>query len=63
MDLNAECGKVFGRIKAELKRKGEIINDSDLFVASIAIGNEMRLVTNNDRHFSRIEDLVIENWT
>ena len=63
LDLNAECGKIFGRIKAELKRKGEIINDSDLFVASIAIGNEMRLVTNNERHFSRIEDLVLENWT
>ena len=61
--FDTECGKIFGKIKADLKRKGEIINDSDLFIASIAIHNKMRLVTNNDRHFRRIEDLKIENWT
>lgn len=61
--LDTECGKIFGKIKADLKRKGEIINDSDLFIASIAIRNMMQLVTNNDRHFRRIGDLKIENWT
>ncbi len=62
LSLDAECGKIFGRIKADLKRKGKIINDSDLFIASIAIANKIRLVTNNDRHFRRIDDLKIENW-
>ena len=55
-------GKIFGKIKADLKKEGKIINDSDLFIASIAISNKMRLVTNNDKHFKRIEDLKIENW-
>ncbi|MDA3917603.1 MAG: PIN domain-containing protein [Deltaproteobacteria bacterium] len=60
--LDVECGKIFGKIKADLKRKGKIINDSDLFIASIAIKNEMQFVTNNDKHFGRIDDLKIENW-
>jgi predicted nucleic acid-binding protein len=42
--------------------QNKMINDSDLFIASIAISNKMRLVTNNDKHFKRIEDLKIENW-
>jgi tRNA(fMet)-specific endonuclease VapC len=53
----------FGRIKITLKEKGEIVNDSDLFIASIALSRGLTLVTNNERHFSRIEGLLFENWT
>lgn len=62
LNLDTECGKIFGKIKADLKKEGKIINDSDLFIASIAISNKVRLVTNNDKHFKRIEELHIENW-
>ncbi len=62
LHLDTECGKIFGKIKADLKKEGKIINDSDLFIASIAISNKMRLVTNNDKHFKRIEELHVENW-
>lgn len=62
LNLDTECGKIFGKIKADLKKEGKIINDSDLFIASIAISNKMRLVTNNDKHFKRIEELHVENW-
>ena len=61
--LDEDSGRIFGKIKADLKKRGEIINDSDLFIASIAIRNGIRLVTNNVRHFSRVEGLKIENWT
>ncbi len=53
----------FGHIKITLKEKGEIVNDSDLFIASIALSRGLTLVTNNERHFSRIEGLLVENWT
>jgi len=33
-----------------------------LFIAGIAIENEMVLVTNNEKHFSRIPNLKIQNW-
>ncbi len=62
LPLDKKCGKVFGKIKSDLKNTGEIVNDSDLFIASIAINNNLCLVTNNEKHFSRIKDLHFENW-
>ena len=37
VDFDAKAGESFGKIKADLKLKGKIINDSDLFIASIAV--------------------------
>jgi tRNA(fMet)-specific endonuclease VapC len=36
--------------------------DTDLFIVSIAISKGYTLVTNNEKHFARIENLKIENW-
>jgi tRNA(fMet)-specific endonuclease VapC len=55
----AEC---FGEIKYLLKSQGKIICDSDLFIAAAAISNDLILVTNNKRHFERIDKLGITNW-
>jgi len=62
VNFDHQAGKHFGKIKAHLKARGEIINDSDLFIASIAISKGYTLVTNNEKHFARIENLKIENW-
>ncbi|MCP4148878.1 MAG: type II toxin-antitoxin system VapC family toxin [bacterium] len=35
----------------------------DLMIASICLANNVTLVTNNLKHFSRIEELPIENWS
>jgi len=61
--FDENIGKYFGAIKAELKSKGEIINDSDMFIAATAVSNHLILITNNEKHFRRIEELKIENWT
>jgi tRNA(fMet)-specific endonuclease VapC len=53
----------FGPVKAELHREGERIDDFDLLVAATALVHGLTLVTNNTRHFERVEDLAIENWT
>ena len=55
----AEC---FGETKYLLKSQGKIICDSDLFIAAAAISNDLILVTNNKRHFERIDKLGITNW-
>ncbi len=62
VDFDNKAGEFFGKIKAILKSRAEIINDSDLFIASIGLSNDYTLVTNNENHFERIEDLKIENW-
>ena len=53
----------FGIIKANLADRGEIIADHDLWIAAHALEHGATLVTNNERHFRRIPDLQIENWT
>lgn len=62
VDFNENAGKTFGEIKSNLKTKGRMICDSDLFIAATALSNKFILVTNNERHFKRIENLKIENW-
>ncbi|GEM_PF-51839 len=60
--FDESAGKYFGEIKASLKSKGRIISDSDIFIAATACSNNCILVTNNEGHFGRIENLMIENW-
>ena len=55
--------EIYGKIKSELGKKGQIIADNDLFIASIAQGQNATLVTNNTKHFLRIKELTIEDWS
>lgn len=63
LDFDSAAGIVFGQLKAELKRNGQLLNDSDLLIAATALAQNLVLVTNNIRHFARIPALQIENWT
>jgi tRNA(fMet)-specific endonuclease VapC len=54
--------ETFAGIKADLQKQGNIIDDMDLLIAATAITMNYTLVTNNERHFSRIPGLQIENW-
>lgn len=49
-------------IHSTLSSNGQQINIKDILIASIAIVNEMILVTRNIKDFSRIKDLKIEKW-
>lgn len=53
---------IYGEIKSRLEKKGRIIDDADILIASITLQNSRTLVTNNIAHFKRIKDLQIENW-
>lgn len=52
----------FGRLKAELRRDGNVVDDFDLIVASTALSHGLTLVTNNTRHFKHVPGLRVENW-
>lgn len=62
IDINQGIIEIFGEIKAKLEKMGERIDDMDLLIASTALYMNMTLVTNNKKHFSRVPDLVLENW-
>jgi len=52
----------FGPLRAELEQRGLPIGSNDLMIASIAIANDLTLVTANLSEFNRISDLRVENW-
>lgn len=62
LELSNEVLDIAAKNYAVLKKKGQLIEDADLFIAAACLVNEMVLITNNEKHFSLIEGLKIENW-
>ena len=55
--------ETFADLQTDLPIKGKFISDFDLIIAATALSFNYILVTNNEKHFSRIPSLQIENWT
>ena len=47
----------FAYIRAELRRRGQLIPDLDLLIAATALHHDLTLLTRNVRHFNRIPKL------
>ena len=62
LPLDEESTDRFGKIKEDLRRSGQIIEDFDILIASITLKHGGILVTNNIEHFKRIGGLNCENW-
>jgi tRNA(fMet)-specific endonuclease VapC len=60
--FDAKAAYVCGRIRAELENRGTPLDLADLEIASIAIANNLTLITNNVRYFERVPLLQFENW-
>lgn len=56
------AAEVYGRIRSFLTSKGTPIGPNDLLIASIAITNDLVLVTHNTAEFARIPGLSVEDW-
>lgn len=54
--------KIAGKIRTKLNKLGIPIGVYDLQIASIALANNLILVTHNVKEFSRIENLKYEDW-
>lgn len=63
LDFGFYATMEYGKIRAELERKGTPIGPLDTLIASHAKSLDLTLVTNNEREFERISGLKIENWT
>jgi len=51
------------KIYVNLKSKGKPIgNDVDILIGAQALEQNMTVVTDNIKHFKRINGLIIENW-
>lgn len=63
IDWNESASRAFGRWKALLQQRGTPIEDMDMAIASIALSIPARLATCNVRHFTRIDDLEVDDWS
>ena len=54
--------EAYGRLKYQLEKQGQPIDDFDLLIGAIAKQSSLILVTHNTRHFSHIPELMIEDW-
>ena len=59
LEFDKNSSLIFAKEKARLKKNGNIIADMDLMIASIAIQNDCTLITNNFKHFERVQNLQI----
>jgi tRNA(fMet)-specific endonuclease VapC len=55
LDISAE-------IYAELRKKGRVVEDADIFIAAFCLKQGFTLVTHNTKHFEHITDLVLLDW-
>jgi tRNA(fMet)-specific endonuclease VapC len=52
----------YGRIRADLERRGTRLADPDLRIAAIVVLHGATLVTRNHRHFQRVPELKLADW-
>ena len=60
--MSAPAWEKAAEVYLQLKQKGELIGDADVLIAAYCMVNDYVLVTENIKHFSRIEGLKYANW-
>jgi len=62
LPFDTDSGKIYGRLKSLLEKRGLSKSEPDLRIAAIAIQHNMILITGNKRHFMNIPGLNMEDW-
>ena len=57
-----EAAQQYGRLRAYLEKQGTPIGSLDMLIAAHVLSIDCILVTNNEKEFSRVPNLKIENW-
>ncbi|MEO0454637.1 MAG: type II toxin-antitoxin system VapC family toxin [Verrucomicrobiota bacterium] len=53
---------IYGELRAELVQRGKPLGPNDLFIATQALEQDLTLVTANEREFSQVQGLRLNNW-
>jgi tRNA(fMet)-specific endonuclease VapC len=60
--FDSPADELYGSIRTQLELAGTPIGGNDLLIAAQALALDHTLVTDNDKEFSRIHGLRVENW-
>jgi predicted nucleic acid-binding protein len=61
--MNTHTWDEASRLYAFHRKKGQSLEDADLFIAAFCLVNGYTLVTNNTKHFKDISGLRFTNWS
>lgn len=62
LPLEAPVDLLYGALRVDLERRGVPIGANDMLIAAHALALDCTLVTDNEREFSRVAGLRVENW-
>ena len=62
LPFDSPLTSIYGSIRTQLELAGTPIGGNDLLIAAQALALDLTLVTDNDKEFSRIDGLRVENW-
>lgn len=57
-----KAAEKYAEIRAFLSSVGQLIGPYDMLIASIALANDLTLISHNVREFSRVPRLTLEDW-
>ncbi len=57
--VSPNSAKIAGKIAANLDKTGNKVDFRDIIIASISITENLKLKTNNQKHFENIKDLIL----
>jgi tRNA(fMet)-specific endonuclease VapC len=62
LPLETPCETYYAKIRTHLEQVGTPIGPNDLLIAAHALTLNLSVVTANEREFSRVPNLKVENW-
>ncbi|MGF1532116.1 MAG: PIN domain-containing protein [Bernardetiaceae bacterium] len=62
LDVTEDSARISADVYVRLRSIGRISGKDDILIAGIALLHDLRLCTNNEKHYQYIQGLEIVNW-
>jgi tRNA(fMet)-specific endonuclease VapC len=62
LDYDEQPARAYGQLRGSLLRQGLPVDPVDLMISSVALVNDLTLVTHNTADFVNVPDLRLEDW-
>ncbi|HKK18999.1 MAG TPA: type II toxin-antitoxin system VapC family toxin [Opitutales bacterium] len=63
LPLERKVIEAYAKTKVTMSREGLVVDEPDLLIGATALANNLTLATLNSRHFEKIPNLPVEDWS